>query len=156
MKAVLDANVFVSALINTRGTPKQLIDLKALIGEVQGLSDAVLQKDEPSREQLSEIASIYPLIDRFVGQANLLGAAMASLSALTGQLDRRSQALAEVYGGEEYTWFEPAYECWQEIDPELAAWVQSFNSFHFFGLSDSNMWKAFAVPAVPMAGQGKD
>lgn len=27
MKAVLDANVFVSALINTRGTPKQLIDL---------------------------------------------------------------------------------------------------------------------------------
>jgi uncharacterized protein len=27
MKAVLDANVFVSALINTRGTPKQIIDL---------------------------------------------------------------------------------------------------------------------------------
>lgn len=27
MKAVLDANVFVSALINTRGTPKQIINL---------------------------------------------------------------------------------------------------------------------------------
>ena len=27
MKAVLDANVFVSALINTRGTPKQIVDL---------------------------------------------------------------------------------------------------------------------------------
>jgi len=27
MKAVLDANVFVSALINTRGTPRQIIDL---------------------------------------------------------------------------------------------------------------------------------
>jgi uncharacterized protein len=27
MKAVLDANVFVSALINTRGTPKQILDL---------------------------------------------------------------------------------------------------------------------------------
>lgn len=45
MKAVLDANVFVSALINTRGTPKQLIDLwrkeafellisKAILGEI--------------------------------------------------------------------------------------------------------------------------
>lgn len=27
MKAVLDANVFVSALINTRGTPRQIVDL---------------------------------------------------------------------------------------------------------------------------------
>ena len=27
MKAVLDANVFVSAMINTRGTPRQIIDL---------------------------------------------------------------------------------------------------------------------------------
>src|SRR5690606_22141634 len=27
MKAVLDANVFVSALISTRGTPRQIVDL---------------------------------------------------------------------------------------------------------------------------------
>jgi putative PIN family toxin of toxin-antitoxin system len=45
MKAVLDANVFVSALINTRGTPKQVINLwreevfemlvsEAILGEI--------------------------------------------------------------------------------------------------------------------------
>ena len=107
MKAVLDANVFVSALINTRGTPKQIIDLWREEAFELLISKAIL--DEIGRVlRYPKIAALHKLTETelqtflaLLGEEGLVVAPTETLHVSPDESDNRYIECAAA-GGAEY------------------------------------------------------
>lgn len=107
MKAVLDANVFVSALINTRGTPKQIIDLWRKEAFELLISKAIL--DEIGRVlRYPKIAALHKLteteLQTFLALLSEEGLVVAPTKTLHVSLDESDNRYIEcaVDGGADY------------------------------------------------------